>query len=37
MIGAKNLYIGYEDRIIVNDFSFDVTKGEIVSIIGPIL
>ena len=35
MIEAKNLCIGYEEKIIVDDFSFDVAEGEIVSVIGP--
>lgn len=35
MIEAKNLYIGYEEKIIVDDFSFKVKEGQIVSIIGP--
>ena len=35
MIEAKNLRIGYEEKIIVNDFSFNVAEGQIVSVIGP--
>lgn len=35
MIEAKNLRIGYEEKIIVDDFSFKVSEGEIVSVIGP--
>ena len=35
MIEAKNLQIGYEEKIIVNDFSFNVAEGQIVSVIGP--
>lgn len=35
MIEARNLKIGYEEKIIIDDFSFSIKKGEIVSIIGP--
>lgn len=35
MLEAKNLRIGYDRRVIVNDFSFEVEQGEMVSIIGP--
>lgn len=35
MIEAKNLCIGYEEKIIVDNFSFDVSEGEILSVIGP--
>ncbi|TCT15419.1 iron complex transport system ATP-binding protein [Natranaerovirga pectinivora] len=35
MIETKNLCIGYDHKIIVNDFSFGVEEGNIVSIIGP--
>lgn len=35
MIEARNLKIGYEEKIIVDDFSFSVKEGEIVSVIGP--
>lgn len=35
MIEAKNLCIGYEEKIIVDNFSFEVAEGEIVSVIGP--
>ncbi|AFS77446.1 iron compound ABC transporter, ATP-binding protein FhuC [Gottschalkia acidurici 9a] len=35
MIGAEKLCIGYEEKIIVNDFSFNAEKGEVISIIGP--
>lgn len=35
MIEARNLYLAYDERIVVGDFSFNVLKGEMVSIIGP--
>lgn len=35
MIEAKNLCIGYEEKTIVDNFSFDVAEGEILSVIGP--
>lgn len=35
MIEARNLQIGYEEKIIVDNFSFNVQEGEIVSVIGP--
>ncbi|WDV44935.1 ABC transporter ATP-binding protein [Clostridiaceae bacterium M8S5] len=35
MLEAKGLMIGYESKIVVEDFSIDVKKGEILSIIGP--
>ncbi|TCK92815.1 iron complex transport system ATP-binding protein [Natranaerovirga hydrolytica] len=35
MIEAKNLCIAYDSKVIVKDFSFEVNKGSIVSIIGP--
>ena len=35
MIEAKNLCIGYEERIVVHNFSFHIGEGEMVSIIGP--
>lgn len=35
MLSAKNLKVGYEDRIIINDLSLTIESGQIVSIIGP--
>lgn len=35
MISAKNLKVGYEEKIIIEDLSIKVNKGEVVSIIGP--
>jgi len=35
MISAKNLKVGYEEKIIIDDLSITVNKGEVVSIIGP--
>lgn len=35
MLSAKNLKVGYEDRIIINDLSLTIDSGQIVSIIGP--
>ena len=35
MICAKNLQVGYEDRVIIEDLSLIIPKGKIVSIIGP--
>ena len=35
MISAKNLKVGYEEKIIIEDLSITVNKGEVVSIIGP--
>lgn len=35
MIEGKELKIGYEERIVVRDFSFKIKNGEMVSIIGP--
>ena len=35
MISAKNLKAGYEEKIIIEDLSIRVNKGEVVSIIGP--
>lgn len=35
MISAKNLKVGYEEKIIIEDLSISVNKGEVVSIIGP--
>lgn len=35
MIKAKNLKIGYEEKIIIENLSLSINKGEILSIIGP--
>lgn len=35
MISAKNLKVGYEEKIIIDDLSITINKGEVVSIIGP--
>jgi len=35
MIRASNLKIGYENKIVVNQFNFEITEGEVVSLIGP--
>ena len=35
MISAKNLKVGYNERVIIEDLSIAVNKGEVVSIIGP--
>ena len=35
MISGKNLKVGYEQKIIIEDLSIKVNRGEVVSIIGP--
>lgn len=35
MLRAKNLKVGYEDRIIIENLNLSIKQGEIVSIIGP--
>ena len=35
MIKTKNLCIAYEKKVIIEDFSFSVEEGQMVSIIGP--
>ncbi|UNC93077.1 ABC transporter ATP-binding protein [Candidatus Contubernalis alkaliaceticus] len=35
MILVSNLKIGYDDKIVVNEFGFEISQGEIVSLIGP--
>ncbi|WP_026478644.1 ABC transporter ATP-binding protein [Alkaliphilus transvaalensis] len=35
MIKASNLKIGYDQKIVVEDFNFEIPQGEIVSLIGP--
>ena len=35
MIKAKNLKVGYEQKIIIEDLSIDIEKGQVVSILGP--
>lgn len=35
MLCAKNLKVGYEDRIIIENLNLSIKQGEIVSIIGP--
>jgi len=35
MIKASNLKIGYENKIVVEEFNFEINTGEIISLIGP--
>ena len=35
MLNAKNLKIGYDDRIIIENLSLSIEKGQVTSIIGP--
>ncbi len=35
MLSVDSLNIGYENKVIVRDFSIDIQKGDIVTIIGP--
>ena len=35
MISVKNLRVGYEDKIIIENLSVDFPQGEVISIIGP--
>lgn len=35
MISANNLKVGYDEKIIIEDLSISICKGEVVSIIGP--
>lgn len=35
MIQINNLKVGYDDKIIIEDLSLEIKKGEVVSIIGP--
>ena len=35
MLCAKDLEVGYEDRIIIDNLNLSIKQGEIVSIIGP--
>ena len=35
MIKVNNLKVGYENRVIIEDLSLEVKKGEVISIIGP--
>ncbi|MRZ80234.1 ATP-binding cassette domain-containing protein [Paeniclostridium sordellii] len=35
MISCKNLKVGYEEKIIIENLSLNIKKGEVVSIIGP--
>ena len=35
MISANNLKVGYDEKIIIEDLSISISKGEVVSIIGP--
>lgn len=35
MIKATNLKVGYEEKIIIEDLSIDIKKGQVVSILGP--
>lgn len=35
MLCAKDLKVGYEDRIIIDNLNLSIKQGEIVSIIGP--
>ena len=35
MVSCKNLKVGYEEKIIIENLSLNIKKGEVVSIIGP--
>ena len=35
MLELKNIVKKYDDKMILNDVSLDIQKGEIVSILGP--
>ena len=35
MIKINNLKVGYENRVIIEDLSLEVKRGEVISIIGP--
>lgn len=35
MISASNLKIGYDEKVIIDNLSLEINKGEVVSIIGP--
>ncbi len=35
MLRAENLQLGYEEKIVIEDFSLDLKEGEVVSIVGP--
>lgn len=35
MFNVKNIKIGYEDKIIIDNLSVSIKKSEIVSILGP--
>lgn len=35
MISCKNLKVGYEEKVIIENLSLSIKKGEVVSIIGP--
>ena len=35
MISCENLKVGYEERVIIDNLSLSIKKGEVVSIIGP--
>lgn len=35
MISCKNLKVGYEEKVIIENLSLNINKGEVVSIIGP--
>ncbi|KGJ50629.1 iron ABC transporter ATP-binding protein [Clostridium sp. NCR] len=35
MISCKNLKVGYEEKVIIENLSLSINKGEVVSIIGP--
>lgn len=35
ILAAHNIYCGYEDKIVLEDISFNIEQGELVGIIGP--
>lgn len=35
MLEVKNIYVNYEERDILKNISFSLSKGETISIIGP--
>lgn len=35
MLKAEHIQVGYEDRVVINDLTLEIKKGEILSILGP--